>query len=199
VSENPISPVAKGIVEALVAAGHMRKDAAAAATAIVNQRIPKAVSSFSFSADAEFLQSCMKHHVGTYFKQVLEPMAKAHHVQGRAGRMMVDKDISEAAVEITTLVISEIGPEYVKHMSKYFGSKASLAEFVYSRVHASLIETASSYNEAYLNSMAKKNRYQTHIQPVRQVQPVRQNRQVPKPQEPPEEPTESSEPAEEDD
>jgi aspartyl-tRNA(Asn)/glutamyl-tRNA(Gln) amidotransferase subunit B len=54
------------------------------------------------------LHSCLEHHVGAYFKQVLEPKALTHHTS-TGGRLLRDTEIQEAAVEITSQVMGELG------------------------------------------------------------------------------------------
>ena len=141
--------------DALVAAGLVQAARADAAAAIITAHMPKG-GSYSFSADAEFMHSCLEHHVGAYFRQVLEPNALAHHSGQKSGRLLTDKEMENAAIEITSQVMRELGADYRAHMGRYFGDDAGITTYVFSRVHGSLIETAREFNDQYLADLNRK-------------------------------------------
>lgn len=146
----------RAIVDALVTAGYLPAARADAATALVGAYMPKAVT-YTFTADAEFLHACLEHHVKAYFRQVLEPAAMIHHggIQ-RNGRLITDKEIENATVELTSQVMGELGSDYRQHMAIYLGDERGMTTYVYSRVHAALLEAAQKFNEEYLNVMARR-------------------------------------------
>ena len=141
--------------DALVAAGLVPAARADAAAAVISAHLPRG-GQYSFAADAEFLLSCLEHHVSAYFSQVLEPTALSHHSVQRGGRLMADGEIQEAAIDITSQVMNELGGDYVLHMERYFGDDAGTASFVYSRVHGALLDAARKFNDEYLGRLSKK-------------------------------------------
>lgn len=141
--------------DALVNAGLVQPGRADAAAAVIASHLPKG-GSYSFSADAEFLHACLEHHVGTYFRQVLEPAAMSHHGGQRNGRLLTDRETSEAAVTITTQVMNELGQEYMVHMGRYLGDEAGVTAYVFSRVHAALLEAARKFNDEYLAALQRR-------------------------------------------
>lgn len=149
-----LSP-SRAAADALVQAGLVAAGQADAAAAVISAHMPKG-GSYSFSADAEFLHTCLEHHAGAYFRQVLEPAAMAHHKQNQTGRMLTDREVEEAAIEITSLVMGELGAEYRFHMQRYLGDEAGITAYVFSRVHGSLVEAARKFNDEYLAQFARK-------------------------------------------
>jgi hypothetical protein len=111
---------------------------------------------YSFSADAEFLHACLEHHVGAYFRQVLEPNALAHHSGQKSGRLLTDKEMENASVEITSHVIAELGADYRLHMGRYLGDDMGITAYVFSRVHGSLLEAARKFNDEYLADLQRR-------------------------------------------
>jgi hypothetical protein len=152
---NKLTP-SRQAADALVAAGLVPAVRADAAAAIITSYMPKG-GSYSFSADAEFMHACLDHHVGSYFRQVMEPSAKAHHggAQG-GGRLLKDQEIEAAAVEITSQIMNELGEEYCQHMARYLGDETGITTYIFSRVHGSLLDVARKFNDDYLASISKK-------------------------------------------
>lgn len=152
---NKLTP-SRQAADALVAAGLVPAARSDAAAAIITSHMPRS-GSYSFSADAEFLHSCLDHHVGSYFRQVMEPVAKAHHggAQG-GGRLLKDQEVESAAVEITSQIMNELGQEYCQHMARYLGDETGITTYVFSRVHGSLLDVARKFNDDYLASISKK-------------------------------------------
>ena len=146
---------ARQAADALVAAGLVQAARADAAAAVITAHMPKG-GSYSFSGDAEFMHSCLEHHVGAYFRQVLEPAAMAHHKQNQTGRLLSDKEINEAAVTITSQVMSELGDEYRLHLARYLGNDEGITTYLFSRIHGALLEAARKFNDDYLAGLNRR-------------------------------------------
>lgn len=145
---------AQAIAEALVEKGILTTDRLEEALALISPLIPKS-GAHAFTADSDFLTSSIEHHVRVYFKTVMEPAAMSHHAAKQTGRQMTDKEITDASVELTVLVMKELGKPYQQHMERYFGGDEGCAAFVYSRVHAKLLIAAQDHNDGYLTRIAQ--------------------------------------------
>lgn len=146
---------ARQAADALVSAGLVQATRADAAAAVITAHMPKG-GSYSFASDAEFMHSCLEHHVGAYFRQVLEPAAMAHHKQNQTGRMLTDKEITEAGVTITSQVMRELGTEYRLHLGKYLGNDEGITAYLFSRIHGALLDAARTFNDEYLTSLSRR-------------------------------------------
>lgn len=149
-----LSP-ARQAADSLVSAGLVSVQRADAAAAVISAHMPKG-GSYSFASDAEFMHACLDHHVGAYFRQVLEPAALAHHSAQRAGRLMTDKEIENASIEITSQIMGELGSDYRQHLCRYLGDDSGITGYIFSRVHGSLLNAAREFNDAYLGELAKR-------------------------------------------
>ena len=151
-------PPAKAIADALVAAGVLNSSQIATAVAVITANLPRqAAGPYNFSADAEFLHSSLRHHVDTYFAQVMRPNAMIHHAGGRAaGRLIKDREIDDATVELTTQTIAELGADYRRHLDRYFNDDAGLTAYVFNRIHDELFTHAIKFNDEYLMAMSRR-------------------------------------------
>jgi hypothetical protein len=111
---------------------------------------------YHFAADAEFLHQSISHHLGAYFKQVMEPMARAHHSKAMQGRLYKDEDIEKATAEIIMLVAAETGAGYGEHLERYFGDREKMVAYMYSRVRNLLMEEAIKANDGFLSSIHRR-------------------------------------------
>ena len=143
------------IVAALVAAGVVAAGDAERARALVGPLIPRPTT-YNFKQDTEFLHASIEHHVQTYFKQVMEPLAKIHHAKNQTGRLMRDEEIVNAATELTTQIFRELGREYTQHMYRYFGDEEGLIAYVFNRVQDMLLNEAIRYNDRYLAGVSRR-------------------------------------------
>ena len=150
----PRPSAARAAADALVAAGIIPQAKSEVAAAVIAANLPRG-GQYSFASDAEFLHSCLEHHVGAYFKQVLELKALTHHTS-TGGRLLRDTEIQEAAVEITSQVMGELGGDYLRHMDRYFGDEEGATAYVFSRVHSALLEAATKFNDEYLAALQRK-------------------------------------------
>jgi len=110
----------------------------------------KSNQSYDWPRDSEFLQSCIKDHLEAYFSQVLEVRAATFHTRHQTGRLMTDKDLDEASVELTTAIVAELGRPYAEHMHRYFGDDEGIVGFVMTRVRNALLARARQYNDEFL-------------------------------------------------
>lgn len=147
--------IVKGIVKALSDAGLVIPNREEAIANVISAALPPA-GSFHFASDSEFLLASINHHVQTYFKQVLQPLASVHHSKHSTGRLLKDKEVEDAAVDLTAQVIAEVGEGYALHMSRYFGDEAGLTAYAFSRVHTLLVEEAVKYNDQYLQTLSRR-------------------------------------------
>jgi len=152
---NNSNAVVKGIVKALSEAGLVIPNREDAVAQVIAAALPPA-GSFQFATDSEFLNTSINHHVQTYFRQVLQPLASVHHSKHSTGRLLKDKEIEDASVDLTTQVIAEMGDGYAMHMSRYFGDEAGLTAYAFSRVHTLLMEEAVKYNDQYLAALSRR-------------------------------------------
>lgn len=144
-------------VEALVEAGVLPAADRDRALSAVTAALPAPPGgAYSFSSDAEFLLHSLSHHVQTYFKQVMEPLAKIHHAKNQTGRLMRDEEIVNAATELTTQIFRELGREYTQHMYRYFGDEEGLIAYVFNRVQDMLLNEAIRYNDRYLAGVSRR-------------------------------------------
>ncbi len=119
---------------------------------------PRPGGTFQWAADSEFLITCLKDHVAAYFGQVMEPKAASHHAKHQTGRLMTDKEIEDAAVEITTGIIAELGQPYSEHMHRYFGDDEGMVGYVLTRVRNMLLERALQFNDHFLTTALRRGR-----------------------------------------
>ena len=144
-------------VAALIEVGVVPESARERAQAAVAAALPSPPSgAYAFSSDAEFLLHSLSHHVQTYFKQVMEPLAKIHHAKNQTGRLMRDEEIVSAATELTTQIFRELGREYSQHMYRYFGDEEGLVAYVFNRVQDMLLNEAIRYNDRYLAGVSRR-------------------------------------------
>jgi hypothetical protein len=153
-TKKPASP-ARAVVEALVAGGLIPQERVEDAVRIAEAKLPRQSAPQSFTADTEFLHASLGHHVTSYFKQVMAPLARTHHAKDRTGRLLKDAEVEEAAVTIASLVVGELGESYLEHLFRYFGDGEGLAAYVFTRVRDRLLDEATKHNEEYLNSIAR--------------------------------------------
>lgn len=153
---SPVNPAALTIARALDAAGLIAAGKLEAVAAVVAAALPRGGPALNFKVDAEFLHTCLDHHVETYFRQVLEPIAQAHHARYMSGRLMKDDEIEAAAIDLTTQVVRELGGGYVAHLGQYFGNDIGLTTYVFSRIHARLVGEAARYNAEYLAALSRR-------------------------------------------
>jgi hypothetical protein len=154
--QKPKMTPSRSMADALLNANIIKLDQLDAAAAIISSMLPKGNGTYNFSSDVEFLHTCLNHHVGTYFSQVLEPLVMSYHSVHKNGRLIADADIDNASIELTTEVMNEIGTEYRTYIAKYFGNDAGITSYIYTRIHDMLIDTARKFNDSYLESFSKK-------------------------------------------
>jgi hypothetical protein len=130
-----------------------REETVAAVLAALPKDVPAA---YAFSADSEFLDSVMTHHVSRYFLQVLAPLAKTQHSRKRTGRLIRDEEVETSALEVTTQIFREIGEGYSSLMSKYFGDREGMVAYTFNRVRDALLEAAMKHNEGFLRDSVRR-------------------------------------------
>ena len=143
------------LVQALIDQGYVHPhDAIAVTNLIASQR---ETTRYAFKSDLEFLHASIEHHTDVYFNQFLEVQAASHHNgQRHTGRLLKDQEIENAAVELTTLVINELGQSYRRHLDRYFGGDPGLTSYILSRISAILISAARTFNEIYLDTLSRR-------------------------------------------
>ena len=124
---------------------------------IIGKGMPRNIK-YEYKNDIEFLDITMQHHIDAYFLQVLRPLVMSHHNNLQTGRLLKDTDLEVAAIEITQLVLGELGEDYLTQLFRYFGDRVGVTRHVYSRTHASLLKVAIEHNERFLKFIKKRER-----------------------------------------
>ena len=117
---------------------------------------PRPAPLYQWSVDSEFLLTCLADNVGAYFAQVLGPRAAAHHARRLTGRLMTDKEVVEASVELTTSIIAELGGDYASHLHRYFGDDEGMVAYVLTRVRNLLLEKAVAFNDDFITTASRR-------------------------------------------
>jgi hypothetical protein len=153
-SSAALKPPGTAAAEALSKAGILPGESVAAAAAVLARH--QAPTAYPFDADSVFLQHCMSYHVGAYFRQVMEPAARAHRANSKiTGKLFRDDEVENAARVLVETIAGELSPGYTEHMYKYFGDLDGLATYLYSRVRGILIEEALKYNNEFIDRVSK--------------------------------------------
>ena len=153
---NPGMTNSRKAVHALINAGIVPSSKATEAEELIRLHTAR-TTPYNFKNDSEFLMQIMDHHIDTYFGQVIQPAVMSHHTSRQpTGRLLNDKEVEEAAIEITSLVMGELGAGYIEHMFMYFGDTVAITRYIFVRVHAHILQIAIDFNSNFLTDMTKR-------------------------------------------
>ena len=105
-----------------------------------------------YEEDLKCLHESILHYSTSYIKNTLMLSARTTiRGDGSMGRLFQDKDVSNAAKEITREVLGEIGDNYQQRLHIYFGNKEGVITFIYNRVHDAICDYCVEQNKKTLS------------------------------------------------
>jgi hypothetical protein len=103
----------------------------------------------NFANDTEFLKECIDYNVRMYFKEILEPEAARFFSNKTYGRFMNDEDLKKSTKIVTEHVLEELGDNYKRRLSIYFGEEEPFITYVFKRIKEQLLLGINEFNKSF--------------------------------------------------